>query len=136
MVGDDFLRIRILCDFGAGFIGFGYFVAGDIVVLGHQTHFGLAEDEGGISVVSAPLSGGEAAHDGGELVDHLADRAKVGLANEAIKQVCFEFRPHHFGDGDHCCRGRHDGVGAVKKILTMSASHCKTIDVVDKDVVN
>ena len=66
-------------------------------------------------MVSAPLSGGEAAHDSGELVDHLADRAKVGLANEAIERVCFEFCPHHFGDGDHCCRGRHDGVGAVKK---------------------
>ena len=52
-----------------------------------------------------------------------------------IKRVCFKFRPHHFGDGDHCCRGRHGGVGAVEK-LTTSASHCKTIDVVDKDVVN
>ena len=62
-------------------------------------HFGLAQDEG-ISVVSTPLSDWGAAHNGGELVDHLADKAEVGLANDAVEQGCFEFRLHHFGDGD------------------------------------
>ena len=60
---------------------------------------------GDISMISNPLSGGEAAHDGCGLVNHLSDGAKVGLANDAVEQVSFEFCPHHFGDGDHCCRG-------------------------------
>ena len=48
--GDDFLWIRILHDFGACFIEFGDDGAGGIVVLGHQTYFGLAEDERDIFV--------------------------------------------------------------------------------------
>ena len=57
-------------------------------------HLGLADDKGEISVVSTQLSGEEDAHDGYELVDHLADKAEVGWANEVIKWVCYEFSPH------------------------------------------
>ena len=66
-------------------------------------------------MISSPLSGGEAAHNGCKLVDHLADGAEIGLDHDSVERVCFEFPPHHFGAGDHCCRGQHDGVGAVKK---------------------
>ena len=45
----------------------------------------------GVSVVSTLLSGGEAAYNGCKLVDHLGDRAEVGMANDAVEQVCFEF---------------------------------------------
>ena len=61
--------------------------------------------QAGVSVVSTPLSGGEASRDGHELVDHLVDAAEVGLFDYEVERGCFEFPPHHFGDGDHCCRG-------------------------------
>ena len=114
--GDDFLRIRILHDFGADVIGFGDEGAGETIVLGHQTHFGPDEEEGEISMVPTPLSGGEAARDGCELVGHLSNGAKVGLVDDVVEWVCFEFCPYHVGDGDHCCHGRHGGVGAVENI--------------------
>ena len=66
-------------------------------------------------MVSSPLIGREAAHGGCKLVGHLADRAEVGLVDDTVKRIYFEFHLHHFGDGDHCCRGRHDGFSAIRK---------------------
>ena len=58
-------------------------------------------------MVPTPLSGGEAAYNGRELVDHLADGTEVGLSDGKVKRGCLKYRPHHFGDDNHCCHGRH-----------------------------